>query len=512
MRCNVQLVSTAIVLANLALCPVAHAADPSTLQVAPPQAQGGSIGRRDAPGSPAVRSPLGIQNSPLGIDADPSNNTAGDTALVAPPLPNSSPPDFGLFPQIGKTLLERGIDFHGVFLDHFLANPTSGVERGHTSNLGILIPRVDLDLGKLVGINGGYVHIGQTIFLFKSGLPDHLTQFGGVLGGYQTLPSPVSNTLSLFTYEQRLFNDRLSIEVGRTNLYNYFLIPNSLDLFNQFSSTFFLTSNSPTIVFPTWGGRATYRLTPTWYVQAGAFADNIERGYNNGYVLGTNLARGAQIIGEVAYRSEFSNARYPANMEIGVEYNTRHGYSTIRGTSIRATPQNTAANYPGGAVLFSQGQQVIYRGADNNPGLPPANIAVYGAAAASLGKPQPIDLDAMLGVNFTGVLPWQRPYDALGIQARYQRLSKVEADFETFAQNLVAGPGRSQPRDGFSFEIIADIGVAPFAKLSPFVQYFVDSDQYFNPFQRNRARDGFAAGVTLSVSLGRLLGTSQKPF
>lgn len=512
MRCDVRLVSTALVLANFALCTAARAADPSTLRVAPGLGQAGSVGRRGAPDSPAVRGgPLGIQGSPLGIDVNPSNNTPGDTSLVAPPLPNSPPPDFGLFPKVGATLLEKGIDFHGVLLDHFLANPSAGVDTGHTSNLGVLLPRVDLDLGKLVGIKGGYIHIGESIFFLKSGFPNIITEFGGVLSGYQSIPTPVSNTLSLFTYEQKLFNDRLSIEVGRTNAYNYFLIPNSLDLFNQFSSTFFLTSNTPSIVFPTWGGRASYKLTPTWYVQAGAFADNIERSYSNGYVLGTRLARGAQIIGEVGYRSEFSNARYPANMELGVEYNTRHGYSTIRGLPYLATPQNTAANYPGGAVLFSQGQQVIYRGADN-PGFQPANIAVYGAAAASVGKPQPLDLDALLGVNFTGVLPGQRPYDALGIQARYQRLSRVEADFETNLQNFTAGPGRSQPRNGFSFEMIADIGVAPFAKLSPFVQYFVDTDQYFNSFQGSRAKDGFAAGITLSVSLGRLLGTSQKPF
>jgi len=44
------------------------------------------------------------------------------------------------------------------------------------------------------------------------------------------------------------------------------------------------------------------------------------------------------------------------------------------------------------------------------------------------------------------------------------------------------------------------------------VQYYVTPDAYDRAAQRGRPRDGFIAGIFTTVSLGRLLGTSQKPF
>ena len=145
---------------------------------------------------------------------------------------------------------------------------------------------------------------------------------------------------------------------------------------------------------------------------------------------------------------------------------------------------------------------------------PPANIAVYGSLDASVDKPQPIDMDAMLGVNFTGLIPG-RPFDALGVQTKYQRLSEVEANGETRRQRLLIPRGRfgpEQPRDGFSFELVGNVQLTPAIAFRPIVQYFVNPDNYYPPAPPGRPRDGFEAGFFAVVSLGRLLGTSLKPF
>ena len=54
--------------------------------------------------------------------------------------------------------------------------------------------------------------------------------------------------------------------------------------------------------------------------------------------------------------------------------------------------------------------------------------------------------------------------------------------------------------------------LTPAITLNPTVQYYVNPDAYDRAAQRSRAQDGFIAGVFATVSLGRLLGTSQKPF
>lgn len=276
---------------------------------------------------------------------------------------------------------------------------------GNTANLGAFRPAVDVDLERLAGVPGGTVRLGLTFFGLRSDIPQIITQAGGQLTGFQTTPATQTNLVSLLTYEQRLLNNRLSIEVGRTNVFNYFFLPNSLDPFTHYSPVIQVDGDFPSTPYPTWGGRATYKLMPTWYLQAGAFEDNYRTATNYGSrIFATNQSSGAQILGEVGQRSEFSNDRYPSNLELGFMWNTRTGRTNLKGTGAPAIPLLQGPNYPGGGVIFFQGQKVLYRGPSRDVG-PPQNIAVYGSFNAAVERPQPFNLDAMVGVNFTGFIP-----------------------------------------------------------------------------------------------------------
>jgi len=500
MRLLTGLAPAAVLLAASLSSP-ARAADPAPISIG--QATRPRVDRNTVPGGPT---------GPEGLSGRPGDNTTGDQTLQDTPAPTSPPPRIGLFPEFGRRLLDHGIDFHGIAFDHFLANPSAGVNPGHTANLRAFRPAVDVDLGKLGLVPGGTVRLGLTFFGLRSDIPQIITQAGGFATGFQTTPATQTNLLSLLTYEQRLLNNRLSIEVGRTNVYNYFFLPNSLDPFTHYSSTIQVNGDFPSTPYPTWGGRATYKLTPTWYLQAGAFEDNYRTATNYGSrVFATNQSSGAQILAEVGQRSEFSNDPYPSNLEAGLEYNTRTGRTNLKGTGAPAIPLLQRPNYPGGGVIYFQGQKVIYRGPARDVG-PPQNIAVYGSFDYAVDKPQPLDLDAMIGVNFTGFIP-NRPFDALGVQMKYSQLSQAEANSESLRQRIVAGPGPRQPRDGFAFEVVGNVQLTPAIAVRPIVQYFVNPDNYYPPSaQPRRPKDGFEAGLFAVVSLGRLLGTSLKPF
>lgn len=449
--------------------------------------------------------------SPEGLSPRPGDNTSGDQTLQQTPTPASPPPRIGLFPAFGDRLLNLGIDFHGIAFDHFLANPTAGVQPGQTANLGAFRPVVDADLEKLIGVPGGNVHFGMTFFGLRSDIPQIITQAGGQLTGFQTTPATQTNIVSLFTYEQRLLGGRLSIEAGRTNVYNYFFLPNSLDPFTHFSSTLQVNGDFPSSPYPVWGGRVTYKLTPTWYLQGGVFEDNYRNATNTGDRLGGHLSSGAQFLAEIGQRSEFTNAAYPSNLEAGIEWNTRNGRSNLKGTGAPAIPLLERTNYGGGGVFYLQGLQTVWRGAKRDVG-PPANIALYGSFDAALSSPQPIALDAITGVNFTGFIPG-RPFDALGLQAHYQKLSKAEVLSESFRQTIIDGPGPRQRGSNYAFEIVGNIQVTPAIAFRPIAEYFVKPDNYYPPAPgRNmRPHDGWEAGFFAVVSLGRLLGTSTKP-
>lgn len=513
MKLTVQIVSMAALVLVIAspFAPTSAQSTPDTLAQLTPN--GGVTGGASLTGprtGPRFR-PQPEGPGPTGVSPRPGDNTTGDESFRQQSLPTSPPPRIGLFPEFGERLLNAGVDFHGIVQDHLLANPSAGVNPGHVDNLFAFRPAVDLDLQRIVGIPGGNIHIGLTFYGLRADMPQIVPQAGGVLTGFQETSVTQTNLVSLFTYEQRLLNDKLSIEAGRTNVYNYFLLPNSLDPLTHYSSTFQVVGDFDSAPYPVWGGRAAYRFTPKWYVQGGVFTDNYRTALNYGDRLGLSGATGAQILGEVGYRSEFTNADYPANFELGYERNTRTGRSNLKGTGAPAIPLLQAANYPGGGVIFSEGQQVLWRGARRDVG-PPANVAVYGSLTVATDKPQPIDLDALVGVNLTGFVPG-RPFDALGLQLKYQRLSQVEANGETRRQRIVAGPGPEQARDGFVFEAVTNIQLTPAIVFRPFAEYFINPDNYYPPSaQPSRPKDGFEAGFFAIVSLGRLLGTSIKPF
>ena len=517
MRLSARLASTSVILITGLSSLASRAAAQS------PPAPSPTIAATDSTTPPTTKShptgakpsgppPRAINTSDSGISSNPKNNTTANYSLISPSLPISGPPRTGLFPSVGAALLDDGIDIHGIALDHFLANPSGGNIPHQTYNLSALAPAVDFNLDRLIGLQGGNVHLVTTLFGLRSNIPGIARDTGGFIDGYQTTPVPSTTPflLSVLTYEQKLLNDRLSIEFGRTNAYRYFLLPNSLDPFEAYGTTFNVVGDFNSIPYPSWGAHATYHFEPKWYVQAGGFANNYYRAIFNNLNLGAEATSGAQILGEVGYRSEFNNAAYPANFEIGSEWNTSGHAFNIKGAGVVATNLDVATSYPGGGVFFFEGQQILWRGRQT-PAGPPPNIALYGSAGIAYDKPQPFDGDGIVGINFTGLIPG-RPYDALGLQAHYQRLSAVEADFETRNQIRFAGPGPAQNRNNWGFEAVYNIQVTPWLKLDPVVQYYVNPDDFVGSTLPRRPTDGFVVGGFLNVALGKLLGTSNKAF
>ena len=452
------------------------------------------------------------QNSTTGLSPNPSQNTPGQETRPVADVATLSTVNTGLFPAFGNQLLADGIDFHGALLDHATSNTSVGNVPGNTSNLGILRPAVDFDLGKILGLQGSFLHASVTYWFSKSDEPGSIAQTGGVLDGYQVTPILEASTLTRLTYEQLLLNNRLDIEVGKSNVHQYFFIPNSLDPFTYDSPLLNVDSDFNSIPYAVWMGKATYKLTPAWYLQGGVFEDNYGRVVRNGWNFGADNGPGAQIIGEAGYRTEFRTEAYPANLEAGFVWNTRTGYNNVKGSGAIASRLTTAANYPGGGVFVLQGAKVVARGPDR-PGHQPENLQLYGQLDASVDKPQPLDLDASVGANLTGAIPF-RPDDIFGLQARYLRLSAVEAAFET-REHTALNRGRfagTQQRDAFQFEASYQIQVTRYAYLTVYGQYYVNPDDYEVPFVNHVPEDGFAVATLLRIPLGPALGTSAKPF
>ena len=472
------------------------------------QAEGASFQQDATQSQETVPTPAAGQATPPASAATSSNPaSSGTTSNVNPPLPLS------LFPGFGRTLQDDGITIHGFAFDHFLANPTTGFAPGNNYNLGVFAPTIDFDLGKLLGIPGGALHLEGAFFFLRSNIPAIGTEVGSAVEGFQTTPAllSVQNVLSELTYEQKLLDDKLSITVGRSQFYDYFAPSNSLDPFVYFSPVLGVNGDNTAPAFPGWMGLVAYHISPTLVVQSGAFEDNFTKATLNPNNFGVAGASGVNVASSLEYRTDFSNDAYPVNGELGLEWSTRHGPSNTKGAPVPYIPGlDAATNYHGGGVLFVQGQKVIWRGADTHFGQP-KNIAVFGQTDVALDAPQPFQVDALVGANFTGLIPG-RPFDALGFTARYTRLSEIEAKFETRVQDIFAGPGPSQKRGGFQFEGVANIQALPWLSLRPYVQAYINPDSYYNNRQPTRIRNGFITGFFFYLPLGRMLGTSALPY
>ena len=175
-----------------------------------PPSQATTLGRASEQGS------VGAEDQ----SSRPGHNTSGDQTLQRESIPTSLPPRVGLFTGAGKALLDLGIDIHRIVLDHLIATPSAGVVLGQVTNVAVLRPAVDSDLGKLFSLMGGNLHLDLAFDGLQRDIPQILSQTGGILTGFQTTPITETHIPSVLTYEQRLLSDKLSLEAGRTNVYN----------------------------------------------------------------------------------------------------------------------------------------------------------------------------------------------------------------------------------------------------------------------------------------------------
>ena len=142
-----------------------------------------------------------------------------------------------------RSYLERhGITFTLNYTNDFLANVHGGIKSGAVG-IGVFQPALDIDLKKLVGLEGGKVHIHG---LITHGPFFSATYLGNILAVSNLEAGPVARLYSLW-YEQSAFNDRLSVRAGLMSADSQFLQSKTASNFinNGISWPTFLAGNLP---------------------------------------------------------------------------------------------------------------------------------------------------------------------------------------------------------------------------------------------------------------------------
>lgn len=356
-------------------------------------------------------------------------------------------------------LAQEGIKTHFDLTSQFGGVVSGGKEQGH-DYAQQLTAGLDFDLGKLIGLQGGALHFYVND---RSGRNISSDFVGSKFSNFGIYGAGENFRLINASYEQNLFHDRLNIMVGYYPLGDEFantpalcgLTANAFCAHAQFFPNASGWLDAPTA---SWGGRVKLNLTPSLYIETGAFESNplLAKHNNYGWHLGLQGATGTEIPLEIGKTVFLGPNRLVGHYKIGGYYDSSEVADVLYHNIERR------GRY-GGYILADQD---IY----NLDTTGKRNVTLFAQAMKGDKRTAQIDEWFTLAVVVKGPFA-SRPNDRVSVgwakanvnpralDGAYENLSKDHIDDTTLypAEQLV--------------EVSYNIAVLPSIYLTPDVQY-----------------------------------------
>ncbi|WP_233806981.1 carbohydrate porin [Paraburkholderia sp. HP33-1] len=428
----------------------------------------------------------------------PSTDQLGVTHAADAPLPPE--PRQGILAGVGKKMNDWG--FTPVFnlTQMYLTNPSVGQQTGNHEALTFISVGGDFDLQKIAGFNGATIHFQQVWVPFTTNL-GWGKQVGDVLVGQPGPYVPKVSHLGIFTWEQKAFDNRLDVEVGKSSPDFYFAAPVCNTGFACQSAILQDNAGMNPPLYVNWGGRVRYNLTPAISVQVGVWRSNPAFPFTNGYEWTDTVPDSNVWLANVTYRTSYATDPYPKSYEALFYYNTA-----------TQTDPLTAATRKGTSGAYFGGRQVVYRPDGGKSGVSdPTALSVFGSLTTSF------DSHASTGLAVTGITglileaPFRsRPHDSYSLSFLWATLTPNEQAFLK-QQNLAAGgTGYTVGRTQLALKLDANIAVTRSIVVSPYVMRSWNTNTWGNPLYAGTPRNGIAAGVLATVFFDKMLGLTDR--
>lgn len=414
------------------------------------------------------------------------------------PEPAESPRQ-GILSGLGTTLNNWG--FTPVFnlVQMYLTNPSVGQQTGNHEALTFISVGGDFDLQKIAGFSGATIHFQQLFVPFTSNLAWG-SQAGDVLAGQPGPYVPKVSHLALFTWEQKVFNDKLDVEVGRSNPDLYFAAPVCNQGFGCQSAILQDNAGMNPPIYVNWGARVRYNLSPAWSVQAGVWRSDPAFPFTNGWEWTNSVPDSNTWLANIVYRTTYQTDPYPKSYELLFYHSTA-----------TQTDPSTSATHNGTSGMYFGGRQVVYRpdGGQSSVGDPSA-LSVFGSLTTSF------DSHASTGLAMTGITglileaPFRsRPHDSYSLSLNWATLTSSEQQYLQ-QQNLAAGgAGYTVGRTQLGLKLDANIAVTRSIILSPYVMRTWNTNTWGNPAFAGTPKNGYVAGILASIFFDKMLGLTD---
>lgn len=409
----------------------------------------------------------------------------------------------------GTLDLGNGLAFVANHTGQSAFNPVGGIRQG-SAYAGQIYFGIDGDLQRLAGIAGGSFHVAVTQRHGRSLSNDYIgnnTSVQEIFGGGQTA------RLTLLSYQQKLFDNRLDIEFGRLSTNPNFL---SSPIYCNFQNN--STCGGPTSAFKminlgfwpisTWGAHAKAWVTDKVFLHGGIYEvnPNTQRLTDNGIDWSTRGATGFTLPYEIGYTTTFANDILPRNYGIGGVVD-RSDYSDPY-----LDVQNRPAVLSGFDRRVQFGRSLVYARFDQMVWRPdptaPQGLTLFGVAIKGTEGRQINDYYLEGGALLLGTFPG-RPYDTVGFVISNQKFSSLGlAGVRTARASLGLNP-RDIATQQLMLELNYGVQISPAIRLTPNLQYIVNPDNTRFPFRSKPTPNAFVFGTKLSIDLFTLAGMAK---
>ncbi|MFS2221473.1 carbohydrate porin [Pantoea sp. B65] len=415
--------------------------------------------------------------------------------------------------DVGSWLSDEGITPHIMASQLWLGNPGAGTNTGQHSAYTMFFAGADFDLDHMGLIPGGSVHFMQLWVPFSYN-EEYGNSAGGLLAGDPPPYIPKVGHLLRFGYEQKLFDDHLSVELGKSNPGLFFGFSNCNIPQSCVNSVLNKTAGFAPAPYAGWGAHASYHFTPTlesgigaWRTyQAFPFTNGWEK-WDDDYNSGSTL-----LVANVARRASWQQESYPLNWEVLVFHNNLaydDVYYTVNGTSKVYDSDSAVRSHKGVSGVYLSAKKALWRsdGGSEPQDAAPSAISLHG------GITQTLESDAYTGVSTladTGLIwsgPWRsRPFDSYGLTLRWGRLTGSEQRYMQDMFDAMGGSGWQAPRNEYQLSVDASIMLTPEINLQMTGARTWNNSNWQYPYSAIKPEDGYTFWLQVNVMLEKLLG------
>lgn len=413
--------------------------------------------------------------------------------------------------DIGQTLDDDGVRFRAQLINETAGDVTGGVRRGSTT-AGQLQFGASFDLQKLLSIPGGSFHF---TFVRSYGQSLSKNDTGDFVKAQEVYKNPYHRLkLGVFAYEQKAFDDRLDILVGRLG---------TTALYGRLSNSCFfesgLTCGVPQLInseagftFPTsatWAANVKYRFAPHVVWQVGAFEVDPFVQHTNGFYWSTNYATGVTVPTELQVGEfDLAKKRYPGDFKLGgyvstapvndLYYNTKFQPLGLKGGTPLVSPILRSG-------FYAMGEKTVWRPQSD----PNKSMTLFGGYEQALDPQEIARLQLYGGAVWRGMVP-HRPHDILSIEASYLDINGAEIDYLRDARQKAGGHGENKPNQ---FGIEADYSWLLFnsARVAPTVSYIINPDNSNIPATKVLPKNELILGMKITFNFANWLGLPAAP-